>query len=397
MNGILDANYIKVCRITPQDGGQYFYGYYDNLAFHPSKELHLCHKVSFMNRLPNSEDTCELGVLNLKTKEYKPCAATKAWNFQQGAMLQWNPADSDEILYNSYKDGEYYGVVKNIYSGTERILDQPLANVSPDGRWGLSINFNRVFDFRPGYGYCNREDPWKNYNAPQGDGVFLIDMQTGKSKQIITYEQLGLLYNEDGGGKKDYKIVINHITFNRESNRFLFLVRSFPDTEGVWKTGLGTCDLDGNIYKLRPYTYASHYYWGSNGTLLIYADCGAGEGLYELQDKTQNFKLYDKEVFHEDIHCSYSPDGKWIIGDGYPDSEEYRPVYLYHIKTKKGGVIGRFYSPDLMNTDIRSDLHCRWNSSGTCVSFDSIHEGFRGIYMMDLTQAMRRIENQGGK
>ena len=116
MNGILDANHIKVRRISPDDGGQYFFGYYDNRAFHPDGKLHLCHRVPFMDRLPTGEDECELGSLDMDTGVFSPVALTRSWNFQQGAMLQWNPVNPDEIIYNVYTDHGFRAVVKNIHS-----------------------------------------------------------------------------------------------------------------------------------------------------------------------------------------------------------------------------------------------------------------------------------------
>lgn len=393
MQGMMDTDYVEIRKLSPRDEGQYFYGYYDNLAFHPAKPLHLCHRTAFMDRLPEADDVCELGILNGETGQFEKAAETRAWNFQQGAMLQWNPGNFDEIIYNVFEDGHYQGVIKNIVTGKEKRIERPLANVSPDGRWGLSINMNRVYDFRPGYGYCNLKDPWAGENAPEQDGVFLDDLETGTARQILSYKELARIFEEPDRGF--HKLTINHITFNRESTRFLFLIRYWPEDGESWKTGLGTSDREGNVYRLRPYTYASHYYWGENGKLLIYADCGAGEGLYELRDETQEFSLFDRQLFHEDIHCSYSPDRQWIIGDGYQDEKEYRPVFLYHIKSKKGMVIGRFYSPHLSSADIRCDLHCRWAPDGTGVSFDSIHEGKRGVYFMDVTNAMDKIKKGG--
>ena len=83
-------------------GGQYFFGYYDNRAFHPDGKLHLCHRVPFMDRLPTGEDECELGSLDMDTGVFSPVALTRSWNFQQGAMLQWNPVNPDEIIYNDF-------------------------------------------------------------------------------------------------------------------------------------------------------------------------------------------------------------------------------------------------------------------------------------------------------
>ncbi|GHU68864.1 hypothetical protein FACS189450_00620 [Spirochaetia bacterium] len=86
-----------------------------------------------------------------------------------------------------------------------------------------------------------------------------------------------------------------------------------------------------------------------------------------------------------DIHCSYSPDKKYILGDGYPDSEGFRPMYLYNTATKQGLTLLRVKSDPIADGDLRSDLHSRWSRSNTLVSFDSTHEGYRGLYLIDLT------------
>ena len=111
---------------------------------------------------------------------------TQAWNFQQGAMLQWNPKVADrEIIYNSFIDNEFAGVFMDIYSGKKRYLDRPVANVSKDGKYGISINMSRLYDFRPGYGYAWPTDKYYYNNHSCNDGINVIDMDSGKSKLVL--------------------------------------------------------------------------------------------------------------------------------------------------------------------------------------------------------------------
>lgn len=393
MESILSA-LSPVRRISPKDGTyQYFFGYYDIPAFSKEDQYHLCNRVKFLNHLPTAEDINEIGMLDVKSGEFTKLAETNAWNFQQGSLLQWNPLAPDkEIIYNVWDTGKYRSVIKNICTNKKRALDRALANVSPNGKFGLSINFSRVYDFRAGYGYCNQKDPWVNEAAPEEDGIFLVDMQTGSSRQIISYQRLSELFNTDEH-LKSKKIVINHITFNQTSDRFLFLVRYFPDIndKASWKTGLGTSDLEGNIYLLREYTFASHYHWKDGKKILIFADCGDGDALYEIEDLSCSYKKFSLDFFPKDIHCSYSPDRRFILGDGYPDAEGYRNLYLYNTENDKGVLLGRFFSsPDCLS-DFRCDLHARWNNQGTAISFDSTHEGFRGVYMMDLEKVIHNL------
>lgn len=386
---------VRINRLTPGEG-HYFYGYYDNYAMTQDGSRHLLNKVSFMDRLQKAGDVCNLGYLDRKEGNIKYFAKTSAWNFQQGCMLEWDPKEQNSVYYNDFSDGHYKSVHLNLETCERKEIMFPLADISPDGRYGLSVNFPRIYDFRPGYGYCNTVDSWKDITAPADDGIYLIDLRSGSGKLLIPYSEM-IKYFSLGESTDGCKVVINHITFNAESDRFVFLIRCFPKGSDDWVTGIGTSDLEGNIYVLRNYTFASHYYWKENGVLLIYADCGEGDALYELYDKSQEYRIIGRELFTEDIHCSYSPDREWIIGDGYPNAEGYRPVFLYNIASDYGRKIADIYSPLPSIMDIRTDLHCRWCPDGEHVTFDSIHEGFRGIYEMDLSEALEEIKTGGRK
>ena len=156
---------VPVKRISPGNG-HYFFGYYDLQPYNESEKFHLTHRTTFRNRLQNENDSAEVGFIDVSNGRYERLDTTYAWNFQQGAMLQWNPASSErEVIYNSMLDGEYCGVVMDINDGKKRYLDRPVANVSRDGRYAIGINMSRLYDFRPGYGYAPIPDPfyYKNH------------------------------------------------------------------------------------------------------------------------------------------------------------------------------------------------------------------------------------------
>ena len=224
---ILEKSYYAK-RISPLDG-HYTFGYYDLQPFNGN--LHLAHKFPVADRLQEAGDVADIGIIdiNAPVAKFEKLAETSAWNHQQGAMLQWNPASpKDEIIYNACIDGQLCGVVMNVNTGKKRYLDRPVANVSPKGDYALSINFPRLYDFRPGYGYACYKDPYFDVKHSDEDGVFLIDMKTGKSRLIISMQEIW-----DKFGKnyfdRDRKLNINHITFNTDGTRFLMLVRNFRE------------------------------------------------------------------------------------------------------------------------------------------------------------------------
>jgi hypothetical protein len=379
----------EIRRLSPNDGFHYYYGYYDNPAFDPGDERHLCNRVSFWDRLPLKDDVCELGIFDIKTGAWKKLAETSAFNFQQGCMLQWNPRNpAAGIIYNIREGDEYRAVIHNIETGKISTMPKAVANVSRDGKWGLSINMNRVYDFRPGYGYSGVKDPWYDIPQPKDDGIWVINMETGEEKFILSYEEMGGLFSIN----PSEKLVINHITFSPDNNRLLFLLRNFPGEKKQWATGMGTIDREGkNFHLMNPMSMASHYYWRDERHLLVWARVSGVDGMHLFTDMSGESIHLAPGFFTKDIHCIYSPDKKYILGDGYPDNEDFRPIYLYNTETGKGGMILRARSNPAAIWDIRSDLHNRWSRSGRKISFDSVHEGFRGLYLADLTEILNQI------
>jgi hypothetical protein len=374
------ADHLPVTRLTPA-GRHAMFGYYDVPAFSADGTEHLCHLVPFMDRLPAAGDTATLARICLADGTLTPVADTTAWNFQQGSMLQWHPAaPNDAIIYNRF-DGRYVGVVRDLLTGRERVLDQPVATVDPSGRYALSINFSRVFDFRPGYGYAHRPDPWADVAHPADDGVFSIDLEMGVSTLLLPYTDLARALPRFAARK----IVVNHITINPDGSRFLMLVRDFRP--GGWDTALLTAAADGTDLRVHAEaTMASHYHWRDPGHLLIYATLAGVTGLHLLDDATGAVETLDPAFFTFDGHCSFSPNRQWLLYDTYPRDGR-RHLYLYDLRRGRAHEVGVFADP-YPTDDIRCDLHPRWAPCGTRISFDAVHEGFRGVYLMDVSPLM---------
>ena len=374
--------------ITPDDGAQYFFGYYDLLSYDTSDRRHLMHRVNidFMDGLPTKNDIAELGYVDTETGECTYFAETTAWNFQQGAMLQWNPANPDtEVIYNIRDGKEFRAVVHNLVTGKKRICERAVANVSPDGKWGLAINMPRVFDFRPGYGYGDAGDPLADVATPDNDGVYLVNMETGASKLIIDYARIAKEFpNEEFAGAK---FVVNHITFNADSNRFLFLNRNFKrEGDTRWATWLFTSDLEGNLYQLLDATMVSHYHWKDGKTILGYLCFDGVNGIFEIDDLThKGVEVGDQQVYRGDIHTLYSPDRRYYIGDGYPDKEAMRHIYIRDNQTGEMALLYKEYSTAPAIIDNRCDLHNIWSHDGKRISYDSTANGMREIAELDVS------------
>ena len=368
----------------------HFFGYYDKSPWQPGGDLMLGHELPFMDRQPDGEDVATLGLIRPGADEptFEPFAQTRAWNWQQGAMLQW--LDGQTVAFNVREGDEFRARLLNINDGSERTLPRALNFVSPDGTMALSCNYARLHDTRPGYGYAGPDDPTAG-STPDDDGVWLMDMKTGDAKLVLSLAQLA-----DEAAKRGFEAPpnsiywINHMAFNPGATRILLLHRCMmflPDGRKPWKTFTYTCDLDGsNLFRFPDAGFFSHYDWRDDAHLLAWAKVeNIGNRFFLFEDRSDQFEIVADDELTADGHCSYSPDRRWILSDEYPESDGFRPLFLWDTQTQTRHKLGRFYGPTPADNDIRCDLHARWHRDGRRLCFDSLHEGTRQIYEMDIS------------
>jgi len=370
--------------ISPKTEKSCFFGYYDLKAYDDTDSFHLCNMADFEDRIPTAKDVLTLGVVDLTNGNFEKIDETVAWNFQQGAMLQWHGNKKDTVFYNIYENGEYMTVEKNIKTGHKHYTPV-CANISGDGKWGLKVNFLRIYDFRAGYGYCNEKDPYYNVPQPENDGVFLVNIETGDAKLICSYPEMARLIDLPA----DTKLVVNHITFNPSGTKFMMLVRNFPSANDKnYATNLIISDLTGNMKLFSRMTMYSHYNWQDDDTLFGCCTYNGVSDYHWLNIENGLWrKIPDRMSPHCDTHCLFSPDRKFILGDGAPDEQGYRNVYLYDCVKETNTIVLTAYSPQSPATnEFRTDLHNRWNSKGSRFSYDTIQNGRRQICEVDLSE-----------
>ena len=372
----------KIIKISPDDKYHYFFGYYDLQPYDKTGKLHLAHRVKFADRLPEKEDICEVGVIDIAARRFIKIGETTAWNFQQGAFLNWFGENS--IIFNAFTDGKLCSMVKDLDGNTVKVIPMPIASLSQDKKWGLSINFARVYAFRPGYGYVGTKDKYANEKAPEKDGVFLVDVQSGKCKLLISYAELVKKFPEPP--YTEDKLVINHVTFNPSGDKFLMLLRNFPE-HGKKSTQVLVIDVDGNVKKMTDYQVNSHYSWKNDQEFIIWSVLEEGKGIYFFDAKTGKRSRLNEDVLDkDDIHCLYSPDGDCFIGDSYPYVDGYRHIYKYNFQDGSVEDLIKVKHDEPRIGDIRCDLHARFSRDGKELSFDSYCGEYRAIYRLRLEE-----------
>lgn len=384
------SKYIE--RMVPSDDYEYFFGYYDKSPWNKDETQLLCLKVKCAYKECDSSDNADIILINAKNKEIKKIATTHCWNIQQGCMLQWlGPDFNDKVIYNDFRNGKYCSVILTISTGKEEVISKPVYSVSNDGKFALSLDFSRLHNLRPGYGYANIPEFTKNISLPDTTAIWKIDLNTGMVENLLKYTDFAKFQPRKENIDKHSIHKINHIMINPNGTRFMVLYRWFYNKKKY--TRLITCNVDGtDMYVLSDDDMVSHCYWKNNEEIIAFENKnGYGNGYYLMRDKSKNFV----RLFHtlsEDGHPSYSPNLQYIISDTYPSNKRIQHILLMQ-EPDDVKVIADLYSPLKYFGNYRCDLHPRWSPSGNKISFDATFEGKRKLYTFNVEKYL----NECGK
>ena len=264
--------------------------------------------------------------------------------------------------------------------------------VSPDGRWGLSPDFRRLNDCRPGYGYPGLPDSNRDVLAPGDAGIWRTDMLSGDTKLIITIEQIaGIPWEAEGGYGKNAKSWFNHLLFSPNGERFIFLHRWRAEGEplSTFHTRMFTAAADGSdLYIIDPSGFSSHFVPRDPEHVFLFTyHPMAKQRFYLFKDKSREVAAVGPDVMTANGHNTYLPEteNKWVLNDTYPQEDRLQHPYLYHVPTDKRVPLGHFASPPEYKGEWRCDNHPRASRNGRQVCIDSPHLGGRQMYLIDVS------------
>lgn len=381
--------------VVSDDYRHCFFGYYDKCPWDRSGEYLLCHRVAFVNRMPKPGESAEICLVACREKKTTTIGETTAWCWQQGSMLRWLENDAGRrIIHNDFREGKYVSVIIGLDGSEQDVLPAPVYAVSKDGKQAVSVDFGRLHHGSRGYGYVAKPYAGLCQLCPDDTGIYHMDLATGECRLVLSLAQIAVHSGRSGSGEAfNY---FNHLEFNPSGTRFVFLHRWFKRRKGGSRgqefTRMFTAKPDGSdIYLLADYGMVSHFTWRDDRHLLAWANHdAAGRRYYLFEDQTENVEIVGEDVLTEDGHPSYSPNGRWILTDTYPNREGLRTLILYDTREARRYDVGRYYSPVRFRGPLRCDLHPRWSPDGGRVCFDSIHRGRRGVFVMDVAE---RCEN----
>lgn len=379
----------NIKRVSPNDGNEYFFGYYDKSPWDATGRYMLCMRARDTWSVPDPNTNMEILLLDTQNpRNYKVIASPLTWNVQQGCMAQWlGPGCNRQIIYNDLRNGKYCSVILDVFSGVERVLPMPVYTVSADGKTALSLDFSRLHNLRLGYGYSALPEETKDVALPDTPCIWKMDIETGEVTELFKYTDFAnfqprLEMQEEGSVHK-----VNHLMLSPNGKRFMVLYRWFCGQRKY--TRLITCNVDGSdMYVLSDDDMVSHCFWKNDEEILAFERKKEfGPGYYLMKDKTQEWRHLWPQLSN-DGHPSYCPtDNGLVVFDTYPSRSRVQEVKLCRdtdVEGKDLKVIAKVFSPFKYDNDTRCDLHPRWSRDGKKVCFDSVFEGHRGLYIVEV-------------
>ena len=375
-----------VVRVSPDDGFEYFYGYYDKSPWDMTDRYMICLKVKQAYKSVAPKESGIVGVIDTQDdNKFIKIGITHSWNVQQGCMAQWmGPDYSSRIIYNDFRDGHYCSIIYNFQNKKEeKLLPMAAYDVSSDGSFILSLDFSRLHRMRPGYGYSNLPDTTKGELCPDKGCIWKIDVESGKITELFKYTDFAAFEPDESMIAAEHKV--NHLMISPNCKRFMVLHRWFR--KGRKHTRLVTVNVDTTeMYNLSDDVFVSHCYWKNDDEILSFLrKKETGDHYYLMKDKTQEYQMYWPRL-RTDGHCSYSPDGSLVVTDSYPNRKRMAFVYLCKEEQEQPVRIAKVFSPFRYDNDCRCDLHPRWNRKGTKICIDSVHDGRRGLYIISINK-----------
>lgn len=378
-----------ITRISPNDGFEYFFGYYDKSPWDASGRYMLCMKAK--NTWDEPDPIDEAGIMLIDTKDdnkVREIAVTHTWNVQQGCMAQWlGPAFDKQIIYNDLRDGKYCSVVLDVTNGSERVLQMPVYTVSTDGKTGLSLDFSRLHNLRPGYGYAALDEVTNGDSLPDATCIWKVDTENGKVTELFKYADFSRFEPRPEMQRAGTVHKVNHLMLSPNGKRFMVLYRFFVGQRKY--TRLITCNVDGSdMYLLSDDDMVSHCYWKNDQEIIAFErKKEGGNGYYLMKDKTQEF-IHLWPQLNNDGHPSYCPtDNSLVVFDTYPNRARVQEVKLGRDTDTEGNnlmTLAKVFAPFKYDNDTRCDLHPRWSRDGKRICFDSVFEGHRGLYVVNI-------------
>jgi hypothetical protein len=338
-------------------------------------------RTGFQDHMPAPSDAADIVLLDTRNKNTATLIdQSRAWNPQQGTMFYWNPKAPDTQLIFNDRDPKTNRVFAVLYDISKqkrikeyRFDDSPIGNsgVAQNGGYFLAMNYGRLARLRSVTGYPGAYDFTEGMAAPDNDGIFVVEIESGKKRLLVSFQRLADLVSTKRPDVRGQHLFINHTLWNRDDNRIYFYVR------GDFDAKQGKVDVpciikpDGSGLTMLSRFIGGHPEWEFGSTVI--GDVGGKQILYDIDKQEIVGQIGTPEILPQPGGDSaLSPDGKWFV-NGYRVGHE----DFYAIVHRSDGSYLRtrgFPVDNWTGGDLRCDPAPCWNRTGDQIAFPAIAE-----------------------
>ncbi len=307
---------------------------------------------------------------------------TRAWNFQQGTMLFWNPTAAETEFFFNDRDPEtnqIFCVRFDISRGEhgERVAaykypDTPIGNsgVAQRGGYFLGLNYGRLARLRPVTGYPEAFD-WtaaESVQAPSDDGIFLVNIATKERRLLLSFHDMAAKLREKHPNVEGKELFINHTLWDREDDRIFFYVRGDFETPNRFDVPM-VMHADGSNLTVLERHLGGHPEWAPDHRVIGTLD---GDAILFDVDKQQRVATLGNATIFPDPNGdkSLSPAGDWLV-NGYRTKSVNYYAFL-RLANGAHATSPGFDQRTWTKGELRIDPAPCWNRDGTKILFPSL-------------------------
>jgi len=360
-----------------------FFGYYDKKPVSDTEKKFIFHISQYTSkRSPKKNSSISIALLSDKLS-VPFLVATSSYNWQQGSRALW--LDSRNFIFNDFclSTKDYISRVFNADNQMEvKRFDLPVQDAFKKDYF-LSLNYRRLMSLRPDYGYGNLPPLSRaELSDVENDGIWRVEFDSGRHKLLISLAEMCAVAPKPEFAQAFHKV--NHVMISPSGKKFIFLHRYYLGRRRFDRLMLADAG-GGKMRLLSDRDMVSHCCWVDDNAVLGYLRGPGDKDAYWVIDVASgdfshvaNGALDSYGDGHPHVH------GDWFVTDTYPDKARMQHLLLCNWKTGEVRELGEFFHGFEYSGESRCDLHPRFSPDGKRIFFDSVFDGKRRLYVMDL-------------
>ncbi len=400
---------VPVRLVTPRTPGC-FHRFFDTTPISPSGRYLAALRMPDETRLNQPGEIADVVLVDLEAGTETVVAQTRGWEAQMGANLNWG-ADDHCLVFNDVDPDDWGSRLVRLdpLSGACERIPGGVYHLSPDGRYAAACSLERMRRTQDGYGVVIPDEHVPlNHGAPDDDGLFITDVQTGRRRLVLSLAQAAQAIPELADTDlSQWHIHGFHSKWSPDGSRLIFTIRRWRRGDakaqawnnighGVLRFDVLTCRADGSeVRDAVPaicWRHGGHHInWLPDGSGLSMNLGGFGDSLRFVRvglDGTglRPLLLDVRGSGHPTIHeCgailtdTYTHEQPFIRPDGTT------PLRWIDLATGNEREIVRMTTavPPGMPAAMRVDPHPAWDRTRRLVAFNLVDGGTRRVAIAD--------------